>query len=372
MLDRAVRLRVALRRRRGRPKRVLLDASNGLMADYVLRLWAATGPPPGITAALTRFPGASDEHEARRRELDLHWVDRWRGALHAWDLLLLADHAPLRYAPSIPRVIVAHGVARARHVREGSYYYDRQRLFWPDGRPVYEVMFEASDEGRRTGVQLVPEYAGRIEVVGDLRVDEMVRAAEGSGDLRGSLGWDGRRIVLVMSTWSRHALITSHGAAMLAALQALIDRGDHAAVVTMHPNLWDEKRCGTDAWRRLVERAAGPYLRVLQPEEDWAPWLALADVAVTDHTSLAATFAVLERPMLPVSVPDGVVAEGTFAAWLLDAVDPLTDPNELGDALERVVSQPVPTAGRPRIVDHLGDAAARTAAVLQPLLMHSR
>lgn len=352
--------------------RILLVAGNGLMADYVLRVWACISDVPGARVYLTRFRGATQRHDQLREKLGVRWIMSGASQLADWDMLILADHAPLSYPPSIPRVIVAHGVSRSRIVREGSYYYDRHRVFWPNGQPVYDVMFEASNEGRKWALTTIPEYSSRICVVGDLRVDELLAYDRRRDELRARLGWSDRCVVAVMSTWSTGALIPTLGKELLGVLRQLVDSDRYAVILTMHPHLWDERRAGTDSWSRLVESQAGDHFRVLRPDEDWAPWLPLSDVAVTDHTSLIAAYSVLRRPIVPVDVPIEVVGEGTFAHWMLDNLPRLSDPAELPNLLEHVHVTHANRCGIPVVVDYPGQARPRIRRVLLDVLSRIR
>lgn len=346
---------------------VLLVAQNRLMADYVLRLWRCVADLHNGGVALTAYEGLAEDERATLETDGIavvtpRWAQRRR-----WRALLLADHAPLQYLPSIPRVIVAHGVARARHVREGSYYYDGPRLFWPDGRPVYGVMLDASQASVDWARRRFPEYADRIVVTGDLRVDELLDQAAGADRRRRSLGWEGRTVVGILSTWSAGALVPSVGDWLVEHMRRLVDTGRYAAVFTMHPNLWNPSRCGTERWVRLLDGAAGEGVYVVRPEEDWAPALAMADCVVTDHTSLAATWSVLRRPIIPIEVPPHLVGEGTFARWLLNSRRPIRDADDLDCALADLTPY-ANFAGAPPIVDHVGEAAAHTRAALAPFV----
>lgn len=371
LLDVWRRVRHTIRPRK-RSARILLVASNGLMADYVLRVWDCISDLPGVRAYLTRFRGATQGHDQLRQRLGVRWSMSGVSQLLDWDMLILADHAPLSYPPSIPRVIVAHGVARSRLVREGSYYYDRHRVFWPDGRPVYDVMFEASNKAREWALTAVPEYSSRIRVVGDLRVDELLTHDRVRDEVRARLGWTDRCVVAVMSTWSARALIPTQGEALLTVLSQLVDTGRYAVVLTMHPNLWAERRAGSQGWRQLVQSKAGEHFRVLQPDEDWASWLPLTDLAVTDHTSLAAAYSVLRRPMIPVDAPLDAVGEGTFARWLLETRARFSDPAELPTLLEHAHVTHANWRGIPAIVDYPGEARPRTRRVLLDVLARTR
>jgi CDP-Glycerol:Poly(glycerophosphate) glycerophosphotransferase len=347
-----------------RSTRVLLVARNGLMAEYVLRVWACMEERRTLGAYLTRFRGATKRHEDLRKKLKVRWIP-WRlSQLRDWDMLVLADHVPLSYPPSIPRVIVAHGVARSRLVGNGSYYYDKRHIYWPDGRPVYDVMFEASHQAREWAVNSVPDYSSRIHVVGDLRIDDLLAIDRLRDDSRARLGWANRRVVAIMSTWSTGGLIPTLGKELLMELDQLVRGPQYSVILTMHPNLWDKRRSGTDRWRQLVEPHEGDHFRVLRPDEDWALWLPLSDVAVTDHTSLAAAYSVLQRPMIPIHVPSSLIGQETFAQWLLATRESLSHPRQLKELLEHADETHSSRQNMPAVVDFPGEAGNRTRRVL--------
>jgi hypothetical protein len=228
-------------------------------------------------------------------------------------------------------------------------------------------MFEASDSAKEWAIKAIPEYSSRIHVVGDLRVDELLAHDRDRDEIRARLGWKDRRVVGIMSTWGADALIPRMGERLLPILDRLVRRGDHAVVLTMHPNLWDVRRSGTDKWSRLVEAFQGEHFRVLRPDDDWAGWLPLTDTAVTDHTSLSAAYSVLNRPLIPVDVPTGVIGENTFAWWMLKECPRLIDPADLPRLLE--MAELSTTGPRPpSVVDFPGQARSRTRLVLLDVL----
>ena len=83
----------------------------------------------------------------------------------------------------------------------------------------------------------------------------------------------------------------------------------------MHPRLWEEGLSGP-RWGKQVLSLESPSVHVVRPDENWVPALSEADVALTDHTSLAGLFSVLQRPLIPVHVPSELLVDGTFFSWL--------------------------------------------------------
>lgn len=356
--------------------RVLLDCANPLMADGVLRAFASVAEcadgatsqtSSGIVAEITRFPGRTQTHLDEAQRLGCRWTPRWLARWRTWDVILLADHAPLRYVPSARKLLMPHGPGPhppgkgARGHETPSYYYDARRCCWPDDTPVYDVILDTSEAAARIGRDLLPSsYASRIVVVGDLRADELVRAAsraDGAED-------DPVPRLAVMSTWGASGLMAVHGEWLLEALTAMMDAGLCKVTLTMHENLW---RPGPGSWATRVSSMRHQRLRVVARGEDWVPALAATDMALCDHTSLGTIYSVLRRPMIPVSTPGAAIHGGSVFAWLQANSRPVTDPSTLRHAVARA-DQDYSTVAAPPVIDHLGSSRARTAAAVRTLL----
>ncbi len=342
-------------RRSGDRKRVLLAASNVLMAGYVVRLWRTIADLDGVDAWMTHHRGVEAISTSGERIVDV--LPLWRARVRRWDLILMADHMPLDFPRSIPKVIVPHGPGPSRVVRGGSYYYDRERVFWPDGEPVYRFMFDTSESAKARALTWVPEYGDRIVVVGDMHADELVAAGQRADQTRRLMGIGERTLVGVMSTWGPHGLMSTLGEPLIREIQRLVEEADFAFVLTMHQNMWDASRCGTSRWADLLDDAESEFIRVLRPGEGNAVLLGACHMALSDHTSLAMTFSSLRRPIIPVAVPAEIVGEGTFAHWLLSNRKPVREMGELRGALAAANTM-YALDGAPIVVDHLGQSAA--------------
>lgn len=349
-----------------RPRRVLLAASNPLMADYVMRAWGCIHGLPNITGSMTIFPAVQDEHRRRAASAELSWITLSRARRQHWDVLILADHMPLVFGASLPKVIVPHGPGPSRLVRGGSYYYDRTRVFLPDGRCVYTYMLDTSRFAADRAMEWVPEYADRIAVVGDLRADEILAARQTREAIRARLGVGSRKLVVLMSTWGDAGLVHRYGAELLPACRRISEEGDFAFAITMHNNLWHGRSGAVSPWADLVRSHRSRHVHLIEPGEDFAPYLAASDAAVTDHTSLAMLYSILKQPMIPVAVPVDLLVEGTFSRWLQQNRRPLRTAGGLLSALSRLDEYAIEDA--PVVVDHPGEARARTRSVLESVL----
>lgn len=348
----------------GRDTRVLLECSNSLMAGYVLRAFATIASEAGVKGYITTFPGRGERLMQKAEELGLTWVSDLRAVCTQWTLVLLADHAPLKYAPSVPKLILPHGPGPSRMVRQGSYYYDRGRALWPDGTPVYELMLDTSKYAAERALEWLPEYAGRVRVAGDLVADEIVsQVADGAARSEGVTR------VAVMSTWGPHGLVPRHSEWLFSEMIALAAEGSHEFLVTMHQNLWDVRRAGTSQWRDRAHELRSAGIRVVGPDEDWTHLLHTTDVAIADHTSLAALYSVLRKPIVPVTVPRDLLIDRTFTAWLYDNREPVGNAPDLRRALADLTAYDL--EGAPVVVDMLGRSSELTAEAIHEVMQRS-
>ena len=362
----SVRRRLARRSSASRhPARVLLAASNKLMAEHLLRIWSCGQEVVDAQAWLTLFPGSASWAD-RVGGAGIGWQSMRTARLKDWDLILMADHMSLEFPRSVPKVMVGHGIAWGRMVKAGSYRYDPDRVFWPDGSPVYTLMFDAADLTADLGRTWLPPYADRIRVVGSLAADEMLALRADRDRVRKRLDVGDRRLVVVMSSWGPHGLIPRYGAEILPLLSRLVDIGDFAFVITMHQNLWSGQKPPGD-WAALVRAAEQPHIRVVGPDEDAVPFLAASDAAVTDHTSFGTVYSLLGQPMIPMYVPPDFLTSGTYSRWLMDSHAPLHRVEDLEAALRAEDGRYVPVGG-PEFISRVGQSQELVRSALLEVL----
>jgi len=263
------------------------------------------------------------------------------------------------------------GLARAvrsKLLREGSYFYSRQFVLWPDGEPVYAAMFDLSEAAADWGVRAVPELRGRVQVTGDLRTDQLVRHAQtGRGDEPPAVP-----TVALMSSWRPDSLYRRLGSTLFEEVARLASGGNYRFVVCAHPNLWTEVRGLRPLARELTALRREPNVDVVGPGEGWELPLAAADVAIADYTSLAASFAALRRPIgfLEGCVED-VGADTVIAALYANAPARIAQAPDLEPAIQALLSADVRNWMEPlmsRAMPHLGRSEQRTREAVASIL----
>ncbi|MEQ8194721.1 MAG: tetratricopeptide repeat protein [Rhodospirillales bacterium] len=184
------------------------------------------------------------------------------------------------------------------------------------------------------------------------------------------------KTVLYAPTWNPE--LTS--AAMLGGRLVELVRGRRegvALIIKPHPMMYKMQPDWIAAWRKMAENDAHVYL-VEAPDADVMPYLAAADVLVSDVSSTVFQFLPRDRPIVLITNPlarQSPVYDPQGVEWThRDAGEQIRDIAGLPYAIERALDDPAWGAdGRARARDYLfgdltdGQAAARIAKHIEDL-----
>jgi len=369
-------------------KRVLIAATGALTLRYGLLAWETVADVPGVDGYFSTMSDFEipSEMSVEADRLGLREVDRQLASFRWWDAVILADHVSSKaFAAGIPRVSIRHGLAPTKSFRGQGYQFDPHFILRPDGSPVYTLHLAVSHEEAEGLLALHPVYKDRVVVAGDLRADRLLdMASQDRGELRQGLGIRSDLVAVIMSTWDEFSLIETIGHDLVAALPPFVDGNrDVAVVLMMHPHLWQGNlltytetgpRVETTRadWAKLVSAIRSERIIVVGPNEDWERYLAIADMALVDHTSLASTFGLLKRPMIPIRVPLEILHEESFSRLLQERMRPV---DTAADALDEIRhgshSRSMDEVLRTKadsLLDNRGDARSATRDALLELL----
>jgi hypothetical protein len=283
-----------------------------------------------------------------------------------WDLALFATHgSEVFFTRTATRVHIQHGLGAGKLVDGQDFTYGPKWSLW-EGQPKYDLMLEASHEVRRRAVASCPLLRDRIEVVGDLRADQLTRADASRSEHRRRLGLSASDVaVLFISTFGPHGMLGRHGFGFVD--EALRWGSPFRVMLVLHPHLWAGRRDERHRLTDLLLPRERRRLIVCGPDQDWRPVLAVADVAVIDHSSLALYWALLARPTVAVPVPSHALSLSAPIAALRAASPLAAEPAELSGAVlssrERFDARRF-AAHRGVIRSFPGQAAERTRAAL--------
>jgi len=183
------------------------------------------------------------------------------------------------------RVQLFHGVSfRNMAVRRDVLVYDHLFIVGPYMKRLF------------TGQQMLRETDPRLVPIGFPKLDRLV---DGSLDRRALLrrvGFSGRRpIVLYAPTGQAGNSLEHTGEAVL---QRLRKTGKYDILIKLH----DHPRDRTVDWPARLKPLLDEHTR-LAKDFDVVPYLYLADLLITDASSVSNEYALLDRPMVFLDVP---------------------------------------------------------------------
>lgn len=384
-----VRIGLALRRGRRRGKKPVL---------FYLAVW---GHAPFLLPIV---------RELRRRapDLDLYLAVDQPGdhpeaaplGIARWRWRPLRDYLPIRgfrmfvtpannirHHPPWPRRVCVFHSQPAKGVNFQDEYLRRFDVLFLLG-PLYRCAYEAY-------AKHYPETAARLRTfdVGYPKLDGLVRGDYRREDILGGLGLaPARSTVIFAPSFGKGAALDVYGEAVFQALAELAEEGFNV-IVKLHPVAYDPTVrqvhfAGKD-WPGILQ----DYVRRTRLRDagnvDLTPFLAASDVMVTDVSSAALDFMLLDRPVVFLDCPEflaQVGKPGPYHTFLdnpggdLRAADVgrsagvvVPDPEAMKQAVRKSLENPGELSeARRRIRDqllyHPGHAAGKAAQVLLDLL----
>jgi hypothetical protein len=263
-----------------------------------------------------------------------------------------------------------HGVA-------GKYDLDR-----PAGLPMgfdrYDRVAFINEDRLRRYVDAGIVRSEQAVLIGYPKLDRLASGRVDGGAVRKALGLDGQRPTAFYGpTYSPASSLHLAGEAII---RALADAGFNV-IVKLHDRSLDPdpRYTGGINWRARLQAVeeAGRIRYVEGP--DASPYLAAADVMVTDHSSVGFEYLVLDRPLLVFDAPD--LAEAARInpekiALLRSAAAVVRTADELRSAAVQAVHEPRRlSVERQRVVREIfhepGSATERAAALVRELLIAS-
>lgn len=257
-----------------------------------------------------------------------------RGSLSRFDLLVSPDvRMPVRHAGR--RVQVFHGVSF-----KGKAYSEKMK--------VYSDLFVIGEYMRRRFVSLglYEDGDAALHPVGMPKTDALV---DGSVDRRRVLGALGvepdRRVVIYAPTWRKESSLNREGEAIV---DALADMG-LTVLVKIHDHCRDPRTNRRD-WGRWLDAREDDRVRRVR-DADIVPYLVASDLLVSDASSVANEFALLDRPILFMDVPellDVYRQSADLDTWGRSTGDIVRGAGDIRGAVERALSDPMRLSERRR------------------------
>jgi hypothetical protein len=357
--DAARAVDAALTRRGGR-RAVLIDSRTSmnyvmaapiqamLRADPRVRFYATATDAPTQMAAIYRdaLPGTTV-------------VSPRRAAAMRFDAYLTADLLWAMLPRGTRRIQMFHGVAG-----KFAHDYDRpetsmrrwHRLFFVNRRRLQNFIESGAIDADSDAPRLI----------GMPKVDCLVDGSLGKDDVRRRLGLDpARPTILYAPTWSAASSLNVMGVPLI---EGLLARSWNV-IVKLHDRSRDPhpfNSGGVDWVARLTALMAGKTGH-LADGADVCPYLAAADVMITDHSSAGFEYLLLDRPLIRIHVPEllrGSNISPEYVSLMAEAAESAEAPADALRAVDRSLADPGARArSRRYVADDLfhrpGTATAR-------------
>ncbi|MEU9047315.1 MULTISPECIES: hypothetical protein [unclassified Kitasatospora] len=349
--------------------RVLAVARTLTSATRVLDVLTLLNPD-GIARYFTVNPGSAFADRALDEYLHglpgftvLDWEDAVR---HRFDLAVACAVHSSMHRLDARLVVLPHGAGYNRLVTESTgdtvsaAGLSRNELTYR-GRVFVDVLGLSHPEQLDRLRDSCPEALDVAHVVGDPCFDRMLHSRRSRDTYRAALGAvDGRRLVVVNSTWSEHSLF-GRRPDLPQRLVRRLPADEYTVAVVLHPNIWS--RHDPEA---LLDAARRMGLRLIPPHQGWQAALVAADVMIGDHGSVSFYGAALERPTMLVAT-GAAELDPRSPSYAFGQAAPVLDPDgDLPAQVEKALARD--PADLREITDRSLARRGESARVLRPLL----
>jgi len=277
----------------------LLDVSRLLEADRRVQI-TFTRPPGALIAR------GADEFLAGLGGVVVPWpvVTQTR-----FDLAIAASHGHLECI-NAPVVTMSHGIGFSKYSIRYAGFGPRARLevagleraeLIHRGRVIPSSVLVPTRRNLDRLRRVLPEAASVGVVAGDPCYDRLATSMSQRDAYRRALGTDGRKLVVVSSTWGSGSLL-QRCPELLPQMAEELPQEEYLLIAIVHPNTW--------CWhgRRQLLAWYGEAIRrgliFMPPEEEWRAVLAASDAVIGDHGSVTAYAAAIGIPVLLATFPD--------------------------------------------------------------------
>jgi CDP-glycerol glycerophosphotransferase (TagB/SpsB family) len=324
-----------------------------LAADPRVRFYATASESPSAVRSIYR--------DAPRR---LTLISPRRAAAMRFDAYLTADLLWARLPRGTKRIQMFHGVA-------GKFAHDYDtpessmrrwhRLFFVNRRRLQNFVSSGAIDATSDAARLIGMPKVDCLVDGSLRRDTVPRMLRLDPS---------RPTILYAPTWSAASSLNVMGVELIEGLLARCWN----VIVKLHDRSRDLRPFysgGIDWVARLRPLMIGQSAHLVN-DADICPYLAAADVMITDHSSAGFEYLLLDRPLIRIHLPELLRTSNIneeYVRLLADAAESVDGPAQALSAVEAALSDPGRrSASRRSVADDLfyrpGTATARAVEEL--------
>ena len=281
-----------------RRRRVLLEVRSPMNVEVLRPIWSALAQDPRVELTFTSEEEAWVQPTLDAAGMGNRLIARSEAVWRRFDLALNADPwNALDLRRCWRRVNFFHGVA-------GKYDLDDPKAIGQNvDFSIYDRLMFANEDRLRRYVDSGVVPPDRAALVGFPKIDDLVNGRWSAVDVRRELGLDPSvETVLYAPTFSPASSLHLAGEAIidtvLASGRNLIVKLHDRSMVP-HPKY----TAGVDWLERLAPFRGRPRYAFATGAHA-GPYLAAADLMITDHSTIGFEFALLNRPLVVFDVPD--------------------------------------------------------------------
>jgi glycosyltransferase involved in cell wall biosynthesis len=234
------------------------------------------------------------------------------------------------------RIHLFHGVA-------GKYQLDAPVDLAPTIAAFDCLMFVNRDRRRRyVEAGLVADDDLRAPLVGYPKLDCLVDGSLDRAEIARRLALDPAvPTVIYAPTWSPHSSLNAMG---LEIVETLAAEGLQV-IVKLHDRSYDRRERGAGGidWAARLEKYDGHPLVRIAKTADGCPFMAASDAMVSDHSSIAFEYMLLDRPIVMIDRP-ALIEHARISPdkvrRLRAAADVVADPKEVGRKIVTALQHP--------------------------------
>jgi CDP-glycerol glycerophosphotransferase (TagB/SpsB family) len=348
-------------------RRILVDARTpvhystfapvhrAMAGDPRVRFSFISSDEPGQAARIFRDAGP-----------DAHLIGAARAAMTKFSAYVTADFTWTPLPRGTCRIQMFHGVG-------GKYGFDApteslrawHRLLFVNGRRLRNCVAAGALEADSPAIRLVGMPKVDCLVDGSLQRDAVLTAIGLAPE---------RPTVLYAPTWSPASSLNHMGVDLIRALQRLPIN----LIVKLHDRSRDlrPRYSGGIDWAAAVAPHLVPGRAILASAADICPYLAAADVMITDHSSAGFEYLLVDRPIVRIHIPQLLELANVhrdYVRLLSDISESVHSAAQAVAAVERALGDPAGRSTVRRTVaadlfHEPGKATARCTAALYEVL----
>ena len=277
-------------------KNLLFIAHNEIMFSYIAPIYAGLKKDSRLRLWVCFFrPELFNPSTLKRlkKKFKFNAVPYKIARYLKWDLVFYPDHDPW-FRKECKKIFIGHGIPMGKKNSNGNSYVYGPGSLDVNGEIIYDKFFESSMFLKELIKKNYQQFYPRVKVVGSLLADEMFR--EESPAITFKDKKNTKKTIMVTSTWGRDSLLISQGEKIIDQIKALKEK--YNVIITVHQNNFLNKNSNNIDWRQELEKIQGDNVLVLTPEQNAYSFLPLADVLISDKTSLTAYYILLKRPIV--------------------------------------------------------------------------